>query len=248
MKQGLHEIGTVKKYPIGMQYKTDNQLYRYGFAAAALAGIDRLVINSNFAPGVTGHENEDGFEGDLYADAPIGQMYVDIADTAGRAENWYQGGHLIIFSTTIWHQHFIVKSEAGDGDKVRCWLSKPIAVEDAEVGDGVTAYRSPYSACMPASGAQANFESFVGLPLRPVTISNFFWLLTAGPVYVCGGAVLPGSAAYYRDCYADPNDGTIRPDLIAAGKAFQRVGHLLSVTGGTAGTYGDSLMMLQLDQ
>ncbi|GAI71276.1 unnamed protein product, partial [marine sediment metagenome] len=142
MKQGLHEISAVKRYPIGKKYKTDDHIYRYSHAEAALGGRARLVINSNFAPGVTGHEDVDGFEGDLYANAPIGQKYVDIADTASRAENFYQGGHLVIFSDGIFHQHFIVASDAGDGNKVRCWLSKPIAYVDAEVGHGVTAYRS----------------------------------------------------------------------------------------------------------
>lgn len=250
MKQGLHEQSAVKIYPLGMPYKSNNQLYRYSHAEAALAGLARLVINSCYAPGVTGHEDVDGYEGDLYADAPIGQIYVDIADTAGRAENFYQGGHLIIFSSTIFHQHYIVKSEAGTGSYVRCWLSKPIVAEAAEVGDGVTAYRSPYSDVAVAGSVQAGFEPFIGINLRPVTIDYYFWLLTAGLVWVTAtGVVWPGAAAHQRDVYANPNDGTIN---VASQQdpttGYQKVGWLSTATGGTSSDYGDALIMLQLDQ
>ena len=231
-----------------MPYKADDHIYRYSHAEAALGGRDRLVINSCYAPGVTGHEDVDGFEGDLYADAPIGQKYVDIADTAGRAENFYQGGHLVIFSDGIWHQHYIVSSEVGTGSYVRCWLSKPIAYAAAEVGHGVTAYRSPYSDVNVAGSIAVGYEAFIGLPLRPITLGYYFWLLTAGLVYVCAGTADPGGAVDQRDVYANKNDGTIeRASAYDPTSGYQKVGWLTTLTGGTAGIYGDSLIMLQLD-
>lgn len=249
MLQEILEQSVTQRYPIGMRFQRGSQLYRYSQAAEGLAALARLLINSNFAPGVTGHANEDGFEGDLYANAPIGQRYVDIADTAGRAANFYEGGHLVIYSTTIFHQHYIVRSEAGDGNKVRCWLSEPIAIEDAEVGDGVTAYRSPYSAVAHATKAQVGFESFVGLNLIPVTNAYYFWLLTAGPVCVTPtGVTWPGSAAHLRDIYANEADGTIQPPTVSdPSSGYQRIGYLLSATGGTGSDYGDLWIMLQLD-
>jgi len=249
MLQDLFEQSVTQKYPLGMPFKRGDKKYRYSLAAGNLGGLARLVINSNYAPGVTGHADEDGFEGDLYADAPIGQRYVDIADTAGRAANFYEGGHLIIYSTTIFHQHYIVRSEAGDGNKVRCWLSEPIAVEDAEVGDGVTAYRSPYSAVKAAGSVQVGFEPFIGVPLIPVTSGYYFWLLTAGPVCVTPtGVTWPGSAAHLRDIYANEADGTIQPPTLSdPSLGYQRIGYLLSVTGGTGSDYGDLWIMLQLD-
>lgn len=252
MKQGLHEISADKMYPMGMPYKSDDQLYRYSYAVAALGGLARLVVNSNYAPGVTGHVREDGFEktsGETCVAAPIGQMYLDILDTAARAENFYQGGHLNIFGTTIFHQHYIVKSDVGDGTKVRCWLSKPISVEAITASMGVTAYRSPYSAVAPAGSVQVGYEPFIGLPLRPVTAENWFWLLTAGPVWVTPhGGTWPGAASNQRDVYAH-QDGTIDPASVKnPTDGYQKVGFVLHATGGTDGDYGDAVIMLQLDQ
>lgn len=248
MQQEVFAQSASQIYPIGMPVKRGDKRYRYSLAAGNLAGLSRLVINSNYAPGVTGHANEDGYEGDLYANAPIGQRYVDIADTAIRAVNFYEGGHLNIFSTTIFHQHYIVRSELGTGAYVRLWLLEAIAVEAAEVGDGVSAYRSPYSAIKAAGSVQVGFEPFVGMNLIPVTSGNYFWLLTAGLVWpTAHGVAWPGAAANQRDVYAH-QDGTIDP---ASQKdptsGYQRVGFLTTATGGTASDYGDCLIMLQLD-
>ncbi|GAI77449.1 unnamed protein product [marine sediment metagenome] len=175
--------------------------------------------------------------------------WVAIVGTAGRAENFYQGGHLVIFSDGIFHQHYIVSSEAGTGAYVRCWLSKPIAYAAAEVGHGVTAYRSPYSDVAVAGSIAAQYEAFIGLPLRPVTLGYYFWLLTAGLVYITPGVTYPGAAVNQRDVYATPTDGTIVPASVEDPTAgYQKVGWLSTVTGGTAGIYGDALIMLQLDQ
>lgn len=250
MRQDLFAQSVSQIYPIGMPFKRGDKLYRYSQAAQNLAALARLLINSNFAPGVTGQKNVDGYEGNLYAKASIGQRYVDIADTTARAKNFYQGGHLVIYGTTIFHQHYIVSSEAGDTAKVRCWLSEPLAVEDATVSMGITAYRSIYSAAAHAAHAQVNFESFVGLNLIPVTSGYFFWMLTAGPVCVTPtGVTWPGSAAHLRDIYANEADGTIQPPTISdPSLGYQRIGYLLSVTGGTASNYGDLWIMLQLDK
>lgn len=248
MLQELFVQSGTPNYPVGFPYKRGDKRYRYSLAAGNLGGLLRLVINSNYAPGVTGHEDEDGYEGDLYADAPIGQKYVLIADTVARAVNWYEGGHLIIFSTTIFHQHYIVRSEVGTGAYVKCWLSEPIAVEDAEVGDGVTAYRSPYSAVKAAGSVQVGFEPFIGVPLIPVTSGYYFWLLTAGLTWITAhGVSWPGAAAEQRDVYAH-QDGTIDPASVKdPTNGYQRVGFLSTATGGTASDYGDALIMLQLD-
>jgi len=248
MLQDIFEQKASPLYPLGMQLKRGDKKYRYSLAAGNLAALARLVINSNYAPGVTGHENEDGYEGDLYANAVIGQKYVDIADTAARAANFYQGGHLIIFSTTIFHQHYIVSSEVGTGAYVRCHLSEAIAVEDAEVGDGVTAYRSLYSAVKAAGSVKVGFEPFIGVNLIPVTAAHYFWLLTSGFVFVTAhGGTWPGAASDQRDVYAH-QDGTIDPASVKdPTSGFQKVGWLSTATGGTGSDYGDALIMLQLD-
>ncbi len=252
MNQDILAQSVTQIYPIGMKIVKDNRIFRYAKATQALEGLARLVINSNYAPGVTGHECEDGFElpaGNTNLGAVIGQTYLDILDTELRAADFYQGGMVIIYGTTIFHQHYIVKSDAGDGSKVRLYLDKPVAVEDITVAMGVTAYRSPYSAVKKAGSTQTSFEPFIGLPLIPVTINNYSWLLTAGHCIVTPtGGTWPGSAANLRAVYANPADGTLQPATISDPSAgFQYVGDLVLVTGGTGSDYGDLLINLRLD-
>lgn len=247
--QDILELSTVKNYVIGARMRLDGRIFRYSYAAGDLAGLARLVINSNYAPGVTGHANEDGFEGGIGFAAAVGATYLDIADTALRAADYYQGGHLIVFGDTIFHQHYIVKSDAGNGTYVRLYLDKPVAVEAITVAMGCSAYRSPYSAVMAAQSTQQEFEPFVGVNLKPVASGNYFWLQTAGPAFITPmGVVWPGSAAHLRDVFAWM-DGTIQPGTQAdPSLGYQRVGYLLTATGGTAADYGDALINLQLDQ
>jgi hypothetical protein len=246
MKQGIFEQSVTQKYPLGMRLARDNRLFRYSQATQALAGLARLVINSNFAPGCTAHVNEDGFEGAIGFAASVGQAYLDIADTSGRAANWYQGGMVIVYGTTIFHQYYIVKSDAGDGSKVRLYLSSSVAVEAITATMGCTAYRSPYSAVKTAGSTGVGFEPFIGVNLIPVTIDYFFWLQTAGLCIVTPtGVTWPGSAANLRAVYANPADGTLQPATISDPSAgYQYIGDLVEAT---VNAYGDLLINLRLD-
>lgn len=252
MIQDILAQSLIPHYPIGLKLDKDNRRFRYAQATQALAGLARLVINSNYAPGVTGHLNEDGFEGAGGVNAlpaVIGQKYLDIRDTALRVKDFYQGGMVVIYGVLNFHQHYIIKSDAGNGVIVRLYLDQPIAVEAITAPMGVTAYRNPYTAVRETGSVQQGFESFVGLPLIPVTILNFFWLQTKGPAIVTPtGGTWPGAAVNLRDVYANPADGTLQPPTISDPSAgFQRIGSLISATGGTASDYGDCWVNLDLD-
>jgi len=264
--QGIHEQSAIQNFRIGSKKRDGCRRFRYGYTAVGLAaaGIARLVVNSNYAPEVTGHVNEDGFMGNIVTagvvrttPVPVGQSFLDIADTVVRAVNWYQGGYCIIFDDVTPHftQRYIIASALGTGTFVRIYLDHPItaAIPVLNVGlnpVGITAYRSPYSALAPAGSVQVGFEPFVGMPLcGVVAAARYIWLMTAGPLWVTAhGGVWPGAAADLRDVYAH-QDGTIDPASVKDPTAgFQKVGYLLPMTGGTAGTYGDAWIMLQLDQ
>lgn len=261
--QSVYETSLTQRFRIGARRQEEGRIFRYSYTVLALTAIARLKINSNYAPEVTGHVNEDGFMGNITTAGvarttvvPAGQRFLDIADTVARAVNWYQGGYMIVFDdvTPHFHQHRIVASEVGTGTYVRIWLDRPIAtaipVNNAAANPvGITAYRSPYSAVAAAGSVQVGFEPFIGLPLVPVPAVSYFWLLTAGPVWITPhGIAWPGGAADQRDVYAH-QDGTIDP---ASQKdpttGFQKVGYVLPATGGTASDYGDGWIMLQLDQ
>ena len=246
MQQDILAQSVSQVYPIGLRLAKDDRVFRYCQVGQALGGLARLAINANFAPGCTAHVNEDGFEGAIGFVALIGATYLDIADTAARAANFYQGGKLIVYGTTIFHQHHIVKSDAGDGAKVRVYLSEPLAVENITIAMGCTAYRSPYSDVKQAGSTNTGFETFVGLPLIPVTINWFAWLQTKGLCAVTPtGGTWPGGAVNLRSVYANPADGTLQPATISDPSAgFQKVGDLMTAT---VNAYGDLLIKLDLD-
>ncbi len=252
MIQDIQQQSVSQVYPIGLPLVKDIRKFRYSQANKALVGTTWLRINANFAPGCTGKENLDGFEGaggvNCFA-ASQGQKYLDIKDTAFRVRNFYQGGMVIVYGTLIYHQHYIVKSDPGDGTKVRLYLDVPIAVEDITTAMGVTAYKSQYSKTTPvapAGGPAAGFAKFVGVNLIPVTINYFYWLQTKGPCAVTPtGGTWPGSAVNLRDIYGNPNDGSINPATLDDPSAgYQRCGTLISAT---VNTYGDLLIDLDLD-
>jgi len=264
--QGVYEQSVIQNFRIGARKIDGGRVFRYGYTVTGLnaPAQARLVVNSNYAPEVTGHVNEDGFMGNITfagvartAVVPAGSKYLDIADTALRAKDWYQGGYCIVFDdvTPYFHQHYIVASDAGTGTYVRIYLDHAIgaAIPVNNSGGnpvGITAYRSPYSALAEAGSVQASFEPLVGMPLCGVVPAlRYIWLMTAGPVWVAPtGVTWPGSAADLRDIYANPADGTIQPPTISDPSAgFQRIGYLLPMTGGTASDYGDAWVMLQLD-
>jgi len=263
--QGIYELSAVQNFRFGSKKRENGRIFRYAYTVLGLPATARLKVNSNYQPDVPGHINEDGFMGNIVtagavrtAPVPAGQRFIDIGDTVVRAADWYQGGYIVVFDdvTPHFHQHFILNSERGTGTYVRLWLDYPIAsaipVNNAGGNPvGITALRSPYSAVeAPGVASQAGFEAFVGLPLVPVAAARFFWLLTAGPVFVTPtGGVWPGSAANLRDVYANPADGTINPSSVQdPSNGFQKVGFLLNATGGTTSDYGDAYIMLQLDQ
>ena len=265
--QLVTQVSATQKFEIGARKRESGRIFRYSYAVAdlTLAAQARLVANSNYAPEVTGHVNEDGFMGNITfagvartAVVPAGSTYLDIADTALRAADWYQGGYVIIFDdvTPFFHQYGIIASNAGTGTYVRIYLDHPVAaaipVNNAGGNPvGITAYRSPYSAVAPAGSVQTGFEPLIGMTLcGEVPSGYYFWLLTAGPIWITPtGVTWPGSAANLRDIYANPADGTIQPPTISnPSDGFQRIGYLLPATGGTSSDYGDAWIMLQLDQ
>ena len=56
----IFDISSTQKYPLGTLAEFgDGRKFRYAKAGAALANVARAVINSNYIPGGTGHEDED---------------------------------------------------------------------------------------------------------------------------------------------------------------------------------------------
>jgi len=234
-------------------YTQDGRRFRYCKAGAALGGHGRLMGNDNYCGGATSHEDEDGFEGAPYTGGALeGATTVKIADTTGRAVNYYQGGYLNVFHSDEYRCYYILSSkrssqatDPGYGAYVELELESGLTAA-ITTATQVTAYLSPYSCIKGYGDYNQSYVSFVCLPLIAITDGNYFWGQVGGPAWVTahGGDYWPGRTANYRDVFAWI-DGTIDSAQVAdPTNGFQRVGTLLSQT---VSAYGDAFVMLQLD-
>lgn len=248
---------SAQKYPIGTLawYAGIGKKFRYSKAGEDIteATHARLVANGNFAAGVAGGgiaANRDGYNGLAYAEAAIGQSYIDIALTT-RAVNFFQGCHLqLLPGCNPLSQYYIVASDVSESAYTRVYLDHPLK-QSVAVTEYVGISASPYTKILngDAALAFARYVSFVGLPLVNADDDEFFWIQTAGPAWIqpssWGDDRLPGRGENYRDVYA-AIDGSIMSTWTrgAVTDGYQRVGYLLDAT---YAAYGSVFIMLQLE-
>lgn len=240
----VYSIDQNQMYPLGSKLEIGDWLFRYAKSGAALGNTARAVINSNYAPGCTGHEDEDGFEGVLYANAAADATYIDIADTTARAAGYYEGAYLVYFATGHYVTQRIKYSDVGTTAYVRCYLDEPLKYA-VTTSVGITVYLSPFSAVKAARSTNEQYEAFVGLNMVTVTSTYCFWLLRRGPCWITAhGGTWPGQAAHYRDVFFHM-DGTVDPSSVCdPTSGYQRAGYLLN---STVNSYGDAFIFLQLE-
>lgn len=245
----LYPIGTLLWYP-GMGKK-----YRYSRAGAALTGTKFLVANANYVPDGAGHVNEHGFyDGASVVTWDVGDIEVTFNDTINKAANFYEGAYLIHFDAArniVYEDSYIVSGPPAD--IVTPWactvrLYKPLKYEKFAL-DGLEIWCNPYRniklACVGAD-AYDGYETYMGVPPIPVQNGYYFWLQTAGPVFITPNgwaALCPGFAANSRVVMAGPSGGNITTQA-ASGAGYQKIGVLLSVT--LAGS-ADALVNMDLD-
>lgn len=246
---------SAQKYPVGTLawYPGVGKKFRYSKAAEDIteAISARMVANGNYAPGVAAGgiaANRDGYNGLAFAEAAIGQQYIDI-DLTSRAVNFFQGAHLqLLPGCNPLSQYYIVSSDLSTGTYTRVYLDQPLTQLVA-----VTKYigidASPYTKIINGSTAPARYKSFIGLPLVNATSGQYFWVQTAGPTWIQPASWaddrLPGRGENYRDVYA-AIDGAIMSTWTrtAITNGYQRVGYLIDAT---ASGYGSVFIMLQLE-
>ena len=248
----VSEESATPKVDVGtIGYLEDGRRFRYCKAGAALSGAGRLAGNANYAPGCTGQEDANGYEGAIYVAAAIGAHIVRIDDTNARAADYYKGGYLNIFHATSYRCHRIltskrnsVSTDPGYGAYVELTLESGITAA-VTTSTGITAYLNPYGNVKSYGGYSQSYVSFVCLPLIPITSTYYFWGQVGGPAWVTAhGGTWPGSAANYRDLFGWI-DGTVDPSSVAdPTSGYQRIGTLISQT---VSGYGDAFVMLQLD-
>jgi len=240
-----------QKFEIGTRRIEYGRTFRYAKAGEAITAATnaRLVANGNYAAGVAGHLNEDGYNGAPYADAAIGDNYVDINEV-GYAVNFFQGGYLqSLPAADPITSYYIVASDVSAAAYTRVYLDHPL-IQAILTTSYVGISACPYSQVIQGDSAivPAGYRSFIGLPLVNVTNDYYFWVQTAGPAWIQPSGWVddrtPGYGVDYREVYAWQDGSIVSAYVCSPNFGYQRVGYLLDAT---AAGYGSVFIMLQLD-
>jgi len=236
-------------YPLGSKLEfCDGRVFRYckHGATSTAAPIARLVMNSNYCPGATGHADEDGFEGAPYANAAAAATTVQIADTAS-TKNEYEDAMLVVYPSGHYTSYRIAGNDASGGTYTELVLDDPSGLKTAiTTSTGITVYLSRFSNCR-TFGAEgtAGYQSAIGVSQASGFTSAYYsWLQTKGACIVTPTAYF-GDSANERACFYNPSDGTIGTAAsYDPSSGYQCIGYLLSHT---ISGYGDLWVMLMLE-
>jgi len=250
--QLVTEQSATQKFEVGTRRIEYGRKFRYSKAGEDITAAThaRLVANGNYAAGVAGHVNEDGFNGNPIADADIGDLYVDIDEAAARPANFFQGGYLqSLPAADPITGYYIVASDVSTGTYTRVYLDHPL-IQAILTTSYVGISACPYSQIIQGDSAivPAGFRSFVGLPLCNVDDDSYFWMQTAGPAWIIPGSWtddrLPGRAVDMREVFVAQDGAIACAWSLDPSAGYQRVGYLIDAT---LTGYGSVFIMLQLD-
>jgi len=193
MKQDIHQVSTVQRYPIGFKYPKTNPLdlrsYRYSRAANGLA------CGAGAHLGFTQDVNFCAVTVDL---AAVGKytLEITVANTDGRlgngaiGANELRGGYIIIFPNGMADvmNRMIVANTAtiAGGGAMTITVDKPLAVALSP---------APHAECIASPYLDVLYghydrQMIVGMPTVAAVAGEFVWLQTWGPVWGTPGGVV----------------------------------------------------------
>ncbi len=227
----IYTEDSIQKFAIGTKLVTDERVFRYCKAGAAITLPYRLHVDRTQLSATQDYAN---------ADAMVaGESVITINDTAN-VVNFWAGGYCEVWGTKF-EFHRILSSTVSDGAEVILTLQDPVQTVVA-ASAGITCHRNPYAAVYPA-GNSAGYETAVALPATTVTIGQWFWGQTQGKAFVTYTGTWAGDVANDRSVVMW-SDGTLQllsaVDVTADG--YQIVGHIID-----SGTYGSGYIQLFLE-
>ena len=195
MKQDIHEVSTIQRYPLGFRYALDDRVFRYGRAGGAL--------NTD-----VGAKNPLG--GWIVEYCPVNAALIGayelvltchntdgVLDDGNIAEDELAGGYINIYTHEIYHpvtniswtiNRKIVKNSKITPTSLVMTLTidKPLPVA---LTGGNTMHAeciaSPYASVIsgwPVAVPNIEKMSVVGYPTRYADIGEYLWLQTWGPL------------------------------------------------------------------
>ena len=229
--QGTHEQSDVQMFGYGSKAITlDGRVYMYGhgktallggfgaagyfpvskhityavLAAAAVVGDNKLTVTF---PSSCGYSSL-GFAADELVGAPI-----VIGHNSANVENFVIVGNDAIGATT---------------STTKILVDQPVGIAHP-VTDGAEAYVNPYRYL--GKGA-LEYNAFLGVPSRNVTIAYDAWIQTWGPAWVCpgGGDATPGNTVNDRTAFF-VGDGSVNfGTALTIENGYQKAGWCMDTT------------------
>ena len=231
----LYPIGTLAWFP------GTGKKYRYSKAGTALVGTKTLAINGNRPPTSSSYPDRDGFYGNVATVHEAGAREITFADTIDRVKDYYAGAHLLIFDAdrnVCFEDSYIVSGPPAPTEDPWSTTVTLLKAKKYKIfaNDGIEIWLNPYSNIVKHDvepvEADRRFQTSMGVPPIPVHDGYYFWLQTAGPVFITPNSwaeLCPGYNGNKRMCWMHQGGGIITC-TDAAGVSDQPVGVLLSLT------------------
>jgi len=265
----IYAQSSVQLYPLGSKLEfADGRLFRYGKFGATSTNVPlaRMVVNANAEGAVTGFVADDGFEGNLYAAAAVGDEYVDLwtiiaasatgIRTTNYAKNFFEDGMLAIYAANQYCEYRICGNDVTSTPYTRVYLDEPLKVAltvgttaayvtagtltASTGGIGVTAYTSIYSQLKDGVAEGSTFTSAMGVFLGTAFTADYFgWIQRKGRCIVT-------PTAYFGDT-ANERMAQLHTDGCIALKAADGTHTVGYLTQRTVSGYGDLEIWLQLE-
>ncbi|MBA7609675.1 hypothetical protein ES703_16866 [subsurface metagenome] len=192
MKQDIHQLSTIQRYPIGFKYPKTNPLdlrsYRYGRAG------NGLQCSSGAHLGFTQDVNFCNVTVDLAA-AGKRTLEITVANTDGRlgngniGANELAGGYIIIFpdgmGDTI-NRMIVANTATIGGGVMTITVDKPLTVALSP---------APHAECIASPYLDVVYGNYgkqmiVGIPTMAAVAGEYLWLQTWGPTWAAPGGVV----------------------------------------------------------
>ena len=190
MKQDLHQLSAIQRYPIGFKYPIKNPLdLRSWYYGQAGGELDTGYGAKSIVPQLVAFAT-------INAPAPKGGVLlaIDVALTDGAegdgviAEDELAGGYLVLFTPApmqAYNRRIVANTAttgAGGVTVMVVTIDKPLPIEVVVLNFHAECMANPYTGVRTGNYPLA---SVVGMPTMPATLAlPFLWLQTWGPVWV----------------------------------------------------------------
>jgi hypothetical protein len=243
--QGTHQQSATQRYAYGSRFITsDGRVFKYGHAKTALLGgfgaANYFPVNKHITYAVIPTAAAVG-DTKLKVTFPSSCGYA----STGFAADELTGGFIVVGHNSANVENFIITGNdvmAATTSTAYIQLGQPVGIAHP-VTDGAEAYPNPYAYL--GEGA-LEFNAFLGVPARNVTIANDAWIQTWGPAWVCpgGGDTTPGNTANDRLAYF-VGDGSVNFGYaLTEESGYQFAGFCLDTT--STGVSAMPLIFLQI--